>query len=30
MSEAEILKKRDKPYLKLLDHLQELKAFEPV
>jgi len=28
--EAEILKKRDELYLKMLDYLEELKAFEPV
>jgi 3-hydroxybutyryl-CoA dehydrogenase len=29
-SEAEILKKRDRRYLKLLDYLEGIKAFEPV
>jgi len=29
-SEAEILKKRDRLYLKLLDYLEGIKAFEPV
>jgi 3-hydroxybutyryl-CoA dehydrogenase len=29
-SEAEILKKRDLLYLKMADHLKEIKAFEPV
>ncbi|MBW1781954.1 MAG: 3-hydroxyacyl-CoA dehydrogenase family protein [Deltaproteobacteria bacterium] len=29
-SEADILKKRDYRYLKLLDYLEEIKAFEPV
>ena len=29
-SEAEILKKRDKLFLKMIDHLKELKAFDPV
>jgi 3-hydroxyacyl-CoA dehydrogenase len=29
-SEAEILDKRDKLYLKMLDHLLSIKAFEPV
>lgn len=29
-SEAEILKKRDKQYLKVLDYLEKIKAFEPV
>ncbi|MDQ1336979.1 MAG: 3-hydroxybutyryl-CoA dehydrogenase, partial [Thermodesulfobacteriota bacterium] len=29
-SEAEILKKRDRQYLKLLDYLEKIKAFEPV
>ena len=29
-SEAEILKKRDILFLKMLDHLKEIKAFEPV
>lgn len=29
-SEAEILKKRDRQYLKLLDYLEGIKAFEPV
>ncbi len=29
-SEVEILKKRDRRYLKLLDHLERMEAFEPV
>ena len=29
-SEAEILKKRDKRYLKMLDYLEKIKAFEPI
>ena len=29
-SEVEILKKRDQRYLKLLDHLERMEAFEPV
>ena len=29
-SEVEILKKRDRRYLKLLDYLEKIKAFEPV
>lgn len=29
-SEIEILKKRDRLYFKMLDHLQKIKAFEPV
>ena len=29
-SEAEILDKRDKLYLKMLEHLVRIKAFEPV
>lgn len=29
-SEMEILKKRDKRYLKMLEHLERIKAFEPV
>jgi len=29
-SEVEILKKRDRRYLKLLDHLEGIKAFEPI
>jgi 3-hydroxybutyryl-CoA dehydrogenase len=29
-SEAEVLKKRDILFLKMLDHLKEIKAFEPV
>ncbi|MBL7225821.1 MAG: 3-hydroxyacyl-CoA dehydrogenase family protein [Desulfobacteraceae bacterium] len=29
-SEVEILKKRDRRYLKLLDYLEEIKAFEPI
>jgi len=29
-SESEILKKRDKRYLKMLDHLENIKAFEPI
>jgi 3-hydroxybutyryl-CoA dehydrogenase len=29
-SETEILKKRDERYLKLLDHLEKIKAFEPI
>jgi hypothetical protein len=29
-SEAEILKKRDRQYLKLLDYLDKIKAFERV
>ena len=28
--EEEILKKRDKLYLKMMDHLEEMKAFQPV
>ncbi|MBW1706868.1 MAG: 3-hydroxyacyl-CoA dehydrogenase family protein, partial [Deltaproteobacteria bacterium] len=30
LSEVEILKKRDRRYLKLLDHLERIDAFEPV
>jgi 3-hydroxybutyryl-CoA dehydrogenase len=29
-SETEILRKRDERYLKVLDHLEEIKAFEPI
>lgn len=29
-SETEILKKRDERYLKVLDHLEKIKAFEPI
>jgi len=29
-TESEILKKRDKRYLKMLDHLESIKAFEPI
>ncbi len=29
-SEAEILKKRDQRYLKLLGYLEEINAFDPV
>ena len=28
--EEEILKKRDRQYLKMLDHLEKIKAFEPI
>ncbi|MFX1337306.1 MAG: 3-hydroxyacyl-CoA dehydrogenase family protein [Promethearchaeota archaeon] len=30
LSEAEILKKRDRQYLKMLDHLEKINAFEPI
>ena len=30
LSEEEILKKRDRQYLKMLDHLEKINAFEPV
>ena len=29
-SESEILKKRDMLYLKMMDYMREIKAFEPV
>ncbi|MBU0989474.1 MAG: hypothetical protein KJ823_04725 [Proteobacteria bacterium] len=29
-SDVEILKKRDRRYLKLLDYLEKIKAFEPI
>ncbi|MHA1254903.1 MAG: 3-hydroxyacyl-CoA dehydrogenase family protein [Promethearchaeota archaeon] len=30
LSEEEILKKRDRQYLKMLDHLEKINAFEPI
>jgi len=30
LSETEVLKKRDDLYLKILDYLKEINAFEPV